>query len=101
MKHAFAPRPPSVPPVSTGGRVGGRTSEIRIALRPGDDQLELTVGDNGASLPADLDFEHPKTLGLRLVGMLVRQLEGTLDVECAPGSGTVFKITFPAPKQGS
>jgi len=94
MKHAFAT-------VSTGGRERARSSEIRVALRPGDDQLELTVSDNGVGMPADLDLEHPKTLGLRLVGMLTRQLGGTLHVDRAPGGGTVFKITFPAPKQRS
>jgi len=52
-------------------------------------------------LPADLDLKDPKTLGLRLVGMLTRQLEGTLNVDRAPGRGTVFKITFPGPKQRS
>jgi len=94
MKHAFP---------SPGDRTASQADEIRMALRPSprDGKLELTVSDNGVGLPPDLDLEHAKTLGLRLVSMLTRQLDGALDVECAPGSGTVFKITFPAPKQAS
>lgn len=49
-----------------------------------DDELVLTVENDGPPLPEALDFDAPSTLGLRLVSMLVAQMEGELEVRRAP-----------------
>ena len=59
--------------------------------------MELIIRDNGIGLPEDLDIETVRSLGLRLVEMLTRQLQATLEIDRGRGKGTAFKITFPAP----
>ena len=55
--------------------------------------FELVVSDNGAGFPKNLDFKNVQTsLGLRLVNMLVNQLEGSIKLENV--NGTTFKIKF-------
>jgi len=44
-------------------------------------------------LPPDLDFRNTKSLGLQLIGALIDQLGGTIELNRR--SGAEFKITFP------
>jgi two-component sensor histidine kinase len=68
-------------------------AELQIQLRVrSDEQLILTVSDNGVGLPSDLDWQNASSLGLRLVWMLTQQLQGVLEVNT--DSGTTFKVTF-------
>ncbi|MGC9516692.1 MAG: CHASE4 domain-containing protein [Methanomicrobiales archaeon] len=62
---------------------------VKILIEPSDN-LILTVSDNGVGLPGDID--SIESLGLRLVKMLVKQLDGTLTIENK--TGTKFKIKF-------
>jgi len=59
VKHAF--------PQSEG--------TITIKLKSLNEQMELTIADNGIGLPKGMDIENTKTLGLKLVKSLVNQLE--------------------------
>jgi PAS domain S-box-containing protein len=71
----------------------GEKGEIRIGFHiESNDRHILTVGDNGVGLPANFDIENAETLGLRLVNILVNQLEG--DLEMSNKNGTEFKIGF-------
>jgi len=68
--------------------------EIKIALRSvNEDELELTVSDNGIGIPEDLDFENPESLGLDLVKTLA---EHNLDakIELDRKEGITFRILF-------
>jgi len=67
--------------------------EIRIDLHSYDDELILIISDNGIGFPQDLDFRNTESLGLRLVDMLARQLEGTIELD--RNGGTTFKIAIP------
>ena len=69
-----------------------KKGEIRTSLKSLNDQFEFTVSDNGIGFPEDLDFRNTKTLGLRLVHMLIDQLDGT--IELYRGHGTKFIIKF-------
>jgi PAS domain S-box-containing protein len=71
-----------------------RTGEIRIDLQTEDGQAALTVSDDGVGFPVDVDFRLAKSLGLQLVNTLVRQLNGTINLDRS--QGTVFEVTFPA-----
>lgn len=55
-------------------------------------QYQLVVSDNGLGFPENIYFRNTSSLGLRLVNILVEQLEGTIELE--KGAGTVFKILF-------
>ncbi|MEG4404580.1 PAS domain S-box protein [Microcoleus sp. MON2_D5] len=56
----------------------------------------LSVSDSGIGFPQDLDYRKARTLGLRLVGSLVKLIRGK--IELLDTAGTNFKITFPQPK---
>jgi PAS domain S-box-containing protein len=81
LKHAFP-----------GDRKGAIT--IRFGLDTAGGEYILEYGDNGVGLPPGLDVKTLKTLGMRLIALLTKQLDGTL--EMVPGEGTRFRISFPA-----
>ncbi len=75
----------------------GRAGEIWVRLRvEPDGTVRIVVGDNGVGVPAGLELERPETLGLHLVGTLVRQLRGHLAVRRE--TGTEFALSFMAAK---
>ena len=79
FKHGF--------PDSVGG-------EIRLTLRHGTDgKCSLFVEDSGIGIPADLDVNQGKTLGLRLVRSLTHQIRGSFDLE-KTDSGTSARLHF-------
>ena len=68
--------------------------KIYIRLYPMDEDLILTIGDNGIGLPQHLDWQGNQSLGLSLVyALATEQLEGTLTVE--PAEGAAFRLKFP------
>jgi two-component sensor histidine kinase len=46
--------------------------------------------------PEEVDFRRVESLGLRLVNMLTRQLDGVIELQ--RGGGTTFTITFTEPQ---
>jgi two-component sensor histidine kinase len=78
LKHAFP---------------GGKPGEIHLDLRAEDDgRYTLRVRDNGEGFPEGVDFRRVESLGLRLVNILTRQLDGVIELQRNPG--TTFTITF-------
>ncbi len=66
---------------------------IYIALHfGGDDNYTLTVRDDGIGLPPNLEIKNVNSLGLKLVEVLAKQLEGTLQVNSR--FGTEFSLRF-------
>lgn len=57
-----------------------------------EDYYKLTIKDNGPGIKESLDVKKAKSLGLRLVNRLVKQLQGTL--EQFNDEGTKFVISF-------
>lgn len=85
VKHAFP------------GRDSG---QIRLAI--GQDafgMVELSVSDTGIGMPSDVTPNPSASLGLTLVAMLVRQLHGTLSMDC--GQGTTATLRFQPQHQAS
>lgn len=70
-----------------------RAGEICVRLRAAPEaRLELGVGDTGVGLPADWDRRDARSLGLKLVEDLARQLGGVMTVRTGPG--TDIAISF-------
>jgi two-component sensor histidine kinase len=57
-----------------------------------DNKMTLIVKDNGIGLPKNFDINSTDTLGLQLVTTLVKQLDGTIEVNSS--GGTEYIITF-------
>jgi len=72
-------------------RKKGKTIAIEVTLlAPG--QYELIFRDNGGGLPKHVDFETDKTLGLKLIKGLAKQLSGKVIYHFDKGS--VFTVFF-------
>jgi len=81
LKHAF---------------VGRETGAVTVSLQSGGrGKVVLSVQDDGIGLPLEMDIKNARSLGLRLVQMLARQLRAS--VEAQPHKGTAFTITFEVP----
>jgi PAS domain S-box-containing protein len=65
-----------------------RKGEIRITFRSiNEDDLELTVSDDGIGIPEDLDIRNTKSLGLDLVTILAEdQLDGKIELDRTEGT---------------
>ena len=61
----------------------------------GDQQYEMTISDNGIGMDKVLDVENSTSLGLKIVNSLVKQLDGTIEVN--GNNGLKFKIKFARP----
>lgn len=67
--------------------------ELNVSVEAlGEGKHQLTVSDSGAGLPEGFDFEQAKSLGLRLVRRLARQLYGS--VQYIEESGAKFVVSF-------
>lgn len=87
--------------------IGDRPGSVRIGIAERDGQAVLTVSDDGPGMPPGLSdhiFEPFFTtkqasegtgLGLSVVLGIVREHDGTIEVESAPGAGTTFTIRLP------
>ena len=80
LKHAF----PS-----------GQNGFIAIALiKPDSKTYRLTIRDNGVGLPADVNPNRSRTLGMSLIRGLSKQLKGTLQID--QNDGVQISLLFPA-----
>lgn len=71
----------------------GAQGMIYIALHCNEDNnYTLIIRDNGIGLPLNWEVESVNSLGFRLVDILAKQLEGTLQVNS--GLGTEFTLIF-------
>ena len=66
--------------------------EIIIILKSVEDKFELVISDNGIGLPANVNFNNIKTLGILLVKSLTEQIDGKISIHRK--NGTQFKIIF-------
>lgn len=72
---------------------GSEEGELIVSVKSmGKGKHQLTVADSGAGLPKDFDFMKARSLGLRLVRRLSKQLYGSVDYDREGGSR--FIISF-------
>jgi two-component sensor histidine kinase len=71
----------------------GRAGTLTVGLCERDGACEVRVADDGAGIPPDRLQGRPKSLGLRLVRSLTRQLDGTVDFT-PTHPGTEVRVTF-------
>lgn len=71
----------------------GQSGSIEVRLQADDEQCSLIVRDNGVGLPAGFSLAGRSTLGLDIVRMSARKLQGRLAV--GGEAGACFTVTFP------
>jgi PAS domain S-box-containing protein len=70
-----------------------KKGEIVITIKKTNtNKILLSVKDNGVGIKENVDFENASSLGLRLVNMLVTQLNG--DLRVTSDNGTEFIVIF-------
>ena len=88
----------------------GTTKRTRPGLESSPEQefVQLAVTDNGVGIPADIkdrifdpfyttkEGQGGTGLGLAVVSGIVKEHDGWIDVEDAPGGGTAFRVYLPA-----
>ena len=75
----------------------GRSGEITITGRRTPAGIMLSVQDNGVGLPEGLDWRNAPTLGLHLVITLIRQVQGSIELNRA--GGTAFEMFIPSARE--
>ena len=65
---------------------------IHVSLQCASDSYALTVSDQGPGMPSDFDAGRSRTLGMRIITALTRQIGGTMEILPAP-KGTTFRLT--------
>jgi signal transduction histidine kinase len=74
------------------GDADARRVAIGVARRDGVATLQVEDDGIGFDLAGQADGGH---FGLRLLGDLVREAGGKLDVESSPGHGTTVRVEVP------
>jgi two-component sensor histidine kinase len=82
--------------------IGEGGGDLRLSLRhlgrnDGSPRAMLSVEDSGPGFPAGLDTSETRSMGYRLVNLLVRQLRARR--ETGPGPGASVTIEFPITHQ--
>ena len=58
-----------------------------------EDEIVMTVSDDGIGIPEDVDFKNTKTLGLQLVTTLAEnQLQGNMELDRSKGTELRIKL---------
>ncbi|MBI5681255.1 MAG: sensor histidine kinase [Methanobacterium sp.] len=66
--------------------------EITLEFHKSNDIFILIIKDNGIGFPDDLDFHNSPSMGLKIVNMLISQIDG--DIKLNNDNGAEFIITF-------
>ncbi|WP_435416472.1 sensor histidine kinase [Polaribacter aestuariivivens] len=70
-----------------------KNNKLSIAINKNkDNNYQLVIEDNGPGLSNDFDIKKAKSLGLRLINRLVKQLQGSLNQ--TNKNGAKFEISF-------
>jgi len=69
------------------------TIMVKFQKHTSPSSYALTISDSGIGLPDGFSMEGSKTMGLQIIDILVRQIEGRLLIE--QEKGTAFTIIFP------
>ena len=90
--------------------IGERKGSIKIDTARRDEEIVITIIDNGAGITPDrrkqifkpfyTSHDGAMGLGLTLAGHLVKKYEGGIKVNSLPGQGTVTRITLPTGTPG-
>ncbi len=71
---------------------GRNQGKIRVQLHRHENSYQLLVQDNGISIPSEFVIEKVESVGMQLLEIFVKQLNGTMVIDRT--DGITFSITF-------
>lgn len=71
-----------------------RPGKIKVSFGTEGEEYRLGVSDEGEGLPEGFTIRGAKSLGMRAIEALSRQLGGRFEIE-QPGTGAAFAVLFP------
>jgi len=72
---------------------GKTAGKISVFLGISEDKMyKLIISDNGQGIKSGASIKNPSTMGMELIGILVEQIDGT--IERRPQKGTSYLILF-------
>jgi signal transduction histidine kinase len=74
-----------------------QASEAILSLQLDEEQVYLTIEDNGIGIPSLEEAKRRHSHGLRIMRERAEALEGTLRIQSAPGQGTRIDVVIPLP----
>ncbi len=74
-----------------------QASQAVLSLRLDEKQVYLTIEDDGIGIPSLEAAKRPRSHGLKIMQERAEALEGTLNVNSAPGKGTKIEVAIPLP----
>jgi two-component sensor histidine kinase len=93
LKHAFPVTESHGPANHRFASPEGKAGEIKIDFRHlTENTFVLEVEDNGIGFPEGFDINKTESLGLQIVNVLVRQIEGKMKIES--DNRAKFSISF-------
>ncbi len=72
--------------------IGSKKGLITISTSIKDNHATIVIGDNGIGIPESTDMVGSTGFGLKLVGILAKQMNGSIRIE--RGKGTRFVLEF-------
>jgi len=79
---------------------GNQPGSINLYIEKGkEDEILLTIGDDGIGLPEDIDIQSSTSFGIRIIitSLIEMQLRGSVTV--TRDKGTQYQISFPNPRK--
>jgi PAS domain S-box-containing protein len=74
-----------------------QASQAVLLLRLDEKQVYLTIEDNGIGIPSLDGAKRSRSHGLKIMQERAEALEGTLNIQAAPGKGTKIEVIIPLP----
>lgn len=66
---------------------------INISMKKKDNSIVLVFSDNGVGLPETITFDNCDSFGLKLISMLVKNINGTIKIDRQQGTKFTVKIS--------
>lgn len=69
--------------------------KVSVDLHQDAEEIILSISDNGVGLPEDFEIRGGKTIGMWIIDVMLKKLDGTLEYENQE-EGSYFSMSFPA-----
>ena len=65
---------------------------LHVSLKEHEEGALLTIKDNGIGFPEGVNISKPHTMGLSLIKRMVKQINGTISIQCNEGTTCTIEI---------